>query len=377
VLGSWAESLSGRAGKIDRRRLRFAFYGQVSTEDWQDPVTSRARQVQQAAMLAAGHGTIVAEHYGITLWMPEVGGRVGWQGSGSRGRAPMTGPADAGALIDQLLAHSVALTYDPDDRTSRTVVGPDIDLLAGARHEQMLRATGTCRAAAWFGREGRSSRALGNLITSQAGVVTRRLAAQSGRCGVTHRATVVFVALAAVDTLLAATGCDRLRWLTKPALMPVLMRGRDRPVQRALALGGAGDVALLGRSEVTFRAGLACFLAGHVAWIMALRERPGGGLLRAKPALAAPYLAAFGAVNAYLWKRTGKDRIPVVVYSTALLAMALAALDSGSPRTAAGGALFLASDALIALEKFGGLHLPAHEGVVMAAYTSAQALLAG
>jgi len=24
--------------------LRFAFYGRVSTEDWQDPVTSRARQ---------------------------------------------------------------------------------------------------------------------------------------------------------------------------------------------------------------------------------------------------------------------------------------------------------------------------------------------
>jgi uncharacterized membrane protein YhhN len=56
--------------------------------------------------------------------------------------------------------------------------------------------------------------------------------------------------------------------------------------------------------------------------------------------------------------------------------MSLAALDSGSPRTAAGGALFLASDTLLALEKFGGLRLPAHEGLVMATYTSAQALLA-
>jgi hypothetical protein len=36
--------------------LRFAFYGRVSTEDWQDPVTSRARQLQQAVMLAAGAG---------------------------------------------------------------------------------------------------------------------------------------------------------------------------------------------------------------------------------------------------------------------------------------------------------------------------------
>ena len=185
-----------------------------------------------------------------------------------------------------------------------------------------------------------------------------------------------FAGLAAADTLLAATGRDRQRWLTKPLLMPVLMAGRDRPVRRALALGGAGDVALLGSGELAFTTGLVSFLAGHVAWIVALRQRPGGGLLRTRPVLAAPHVAAFGAVNAYLWKRTGKDRIPVLVYSAALLAMSLVALDTGSPRAAAGGALFLASDCLLALEKFGGLQLPAHEGLVMATYASAQALLA-
>ncbi len=192
-----------------------------------------------------------------------------------------------------------------------------------------------------------------------------------------RRTTVAYVALAAADALLAATGHDRRRWLTKPLLMPVLMIGRDRPAQRALALGGAGDVALLGSGETAFTAGLACFLAGHVAWIIALRRRPGGGRLRARPVLAAPYLAAFGALNAYLWNRTGKDRLPVIAYSAALLAMTLAALDSGAPRTAAGGALFGVSDTLLALEKFGGLHLPAHEALVMATYASAQALLAG
>ena len=106
-----------------------------SSLGWQDPVTSRARQLQQATMLAAGAGVITAEffdtgesrelpwarrpqaaalvaqladpdrgwdaivigeyerafygsqyasmaplfeHYGVTLWMPEVGGRVDW-----------------------------------------------------------------------------------------------------------------------------------------------------------------------------------------------------------------------------------------------------------------------------------------------------------
>src|ERR1700678_4075226 len=114
-------------------RLRFVFYGRVSTEDWQDPVMSRARQREQAGALVRGHGQIVAElfdvgesrtvawarrpqsaalvtqladpdrgwaaivigeyerafygsqyaamaplfeHYGVQLWMPEVGGRV-------------------------------------------------------------------------------------------------------------------------------------------------------------------------------------------------------------------------------------------------------------------------------------------------------------
>lgn len=175
---------------------------------------------------------------------------------------------------------------------------------------------------------------------------------------------------------MAAAGRGRARWLTKPLLMPALMTGRDRATQRALAFGGIGDVALLGESDAAFTAGLVSFLAGHLAWIVALRQRGDRGRLRGRPVLAAPYGAVFVALNAYLWPRTGRDRLPVIVYSTALLAMSLTALDRGSPRAAAGGALFGVSDTLLALERFGGVHLPAHEGLVMATYTAAQALLA-
>jgi uncharacterized membrane protein YhhN len=59
-----------------------------------------------------------------------------------------------------------------------------------------------------------------------------------------------------------------------------------------------------------------------------------------------------------------------------LTATAVAALDTGDDGTAAGGALFMVSDTLLALERFAGVHLPAHEGWVMASYTAAQALLA-
>jgi uncharacterized membrane protein YhhN len=196
-----------------------------------------------------------------------------------------------------------------------------------------------------------------------------------GTVAIMTRSRQLFTVLAVADTVLAATGRDRARRATKPLLMPALMRGKDPAVKRALALGGAGDVALLGSGDVAFLAGLGSFLAGHVAWIAALRPRSAGVLAR-RPALAAPYLVAWAGLDAYLWPRTGKDRIPVLIYSTALLATALAAADTGEADVAAGGALFLVSDALLALEKFGDVHLPMHEGLVMATYTSGQALLA-
>ena len=66
ALVSWAE----RTARWDqcpagRGMVRFVFYGRVSTEDWQDPVTSRARQREQAEALVRGHGVIVAELFDV------------------------------------------------------------------------------------------------------------------------------------------------------------------------------------------------------------------------------------------------------------------------------------------------------------------------
>ncbi len=68
-LAGWAErSALRRAGRLTaagpvRGRLRFVFYGRVSTEDWQDPAMSRARQREQAGAVVRGHGQIVAEFF--------------------------------------------------------------------------------------------------------------------------------------------------------------------------------------------------------------------------------------------------------------------------------------------------------------------------
>ncbi len=70
-LTEWAgRSALRRAGRPPAagpvpERLRFVFYGRVSTEDWQDPVTSRVRQRKQAGALVRGHGQVVAEFFDV------------------------------------------------------------------------------------------------------------------------------------------------------------------------------------------------------------------------------------------------------------------------------------------------------------------------
>jgi site-specific DNA recombinase len=86
-------------GGARARGLRFAFYGRVSTEDWQDPESSLARQLAQAGALVRGHGRIAARF-----------SDVGQSRSVAWGRRPQ-----AAALI--------ALLADPDRGWDAIVVG--------------------------------------------------------------------------------------------------------------------------------------------------------------------------------------------------------------------------------------------------------------
>jgi len=100
ALAAWAEGLaSRREGMQGRGCLRFAFYGRVSTEDRQDPVTSRARQRQQAMMLTAGRGVIVGEFFD----------------TGQSRALPWARRPQAAALVGQLA--------DPDREWDAIVIG--------------------------------------------------------------------------------------------------------------------------------------------------------------------------------------------------------------------------------------------------------------
>ncbi|MGW3131074.1 hypothetical protein [Streptomyces sp. NPDC001123] len=68
VLTRWAHDATLHAAPTARPNsggLRFAFYGRVSTEDPQDPATSRAWHLLGVQALASAHGRIVAEYFDV------------------------------------------------------------------------------------------------------------------------------------------------------------------------------------------------------------------------------------------------------------------------------------------------------------------------
>ncbi|WP_236029009.1 recombinase family protein [Paractinoplanes lichenicola] len=66
---AWVDQTPGRARRRGRRpdqpqgALRFAFYGRMSTTEYQDPTTSQQWQQDNANRLIAGHGTIVIKYF--------------------------------------------------------------------------------------------------------------------------------------------------------------------------------------------------------------------------------------------------------------------------------------------------------------------------
>jgi DNA invertase Pin-like site-specific DNA recombinase len=69
LLMSWINGKTATARRqrcsTTRRGLRFAFYGRVSTEDYQDPASSRRWQLDVAIDLIRGRGHITAEFFDI------------------------------------------------------------------------------------------------------------------------------------------------------------------------------------------------------------------------------------------------------------------------------------------------------------------------
>jgi uncharacterized membrane protein YhhN len=145
-----------------------------------------------------------------------------------------------------------------------------------------------------------------------------------------------------------------------------------RWVVAGLGLSLVGDVALLW-PERGFLPGLVSFLCAHAAYLVAFTRRT---RLAARPAPFAAYALVAGGILAMLWPGVPAGlRAPVVAYVVFLAAMAaqagVVALVRRTGVLAAGGALFVLSDALLATHKFHGA-LPLAPLCILATYWAAQ-----
>lgn len=150
-----------------------------------------------------------------------------------------------------------------------------------------------------------------------------------------------------------------------------------------LVLSLAGDVALLWPKE-GFLPGLIAFLFAHLAYIVGFSGVQRFGARRL-PFVA--YAGIAGAILAVLWPGVPAPlRVPVVLYVVCLASMAAQAAvlwlaergTADEPRwrlVAIGGAFFVASDALLATNKFAG-QLPLAPLWILSTYWLAQWLIA-
>lgn len=145
----------------------------------------------------------------------------------------------------------------------------------------------------------------------------------------------------------------------------------------ALAFGTVGDVMLLSKTQARFLAGLSAFLVGHLAYVACFVSlglpAPGWAWL-ALVALAVSVVVTRDVVPT-TWRQGGaKLAGPVAAYTLVIGAMLLTGWLTGEPLVAAGALVFVASDTLLARDRF-VRPIPHGHLAVMVTYFTGQALI--
>jgi len=196
----------------------------------------------------------------------------------------------------------------------------------------------------------------------------------------------VFVVVSAVLLVARLVGADTVgdvaQWLAMPTLAGVLLsvarwpRGRlVNLVAVALGLSWLGDLLPSFAGDQAFLVMVGCFLAAQVVYVVAFTPYVRRSVVHRRPVALVAYGVVLVGLVAACAPHAGDLLLPVAVYGGCLVSMAV--LATGLGRVAAvGGAVFLVSDALIALEQFvPGWHLAGQDFWVMLTYLAGQALL--
>lgn len=172
---------------------------------------------------------------------------------------------------------------------------------------------------------------------------------------------------------------NTLIFITKPLLMPLLAgwlavetyelppRYLKKMVFAGLAFSTLGDVLLLfaggGSGALFFLMGLVAFLFTHLSYIGGFSSLVNhkNGFLRSQPWWALPFVVFLAGFLWWLWPGIPTDmRLPVSVYAGVITTMALSVVNLRDAVThkifwpmLSGALLFMLSDCLIAVQKFG------------------------
>lgn len=125
-----------------------------------------------------------------------------------------------------------------------------------------------------------------------------------------------------------------------------------------LALSALGDLALAQEDDDRFfLAGLASFLSAHVAYVaLFLASGEGVAILASelwRVGACAALIVFGGFMLSRLWLALDDAmRLPVLAYLIAIVAMGIAAFTTREPLLMAGAVFFIASDAILATERF-------------------------
>lgn len=207
------------------------------------------------------------------------------------------------------------------------------------------------------------------------------------------RLIVALTALAAISAVVEIRaqyfGPRTIVYIFKPLTMVfiiviAMMTGvRDRNGYRHLIVAGlccslVGDVFLMLPSD-QFVPGLLSFLIAHLFYIAAFRTRPSG---LSSIWCSVPCVGYGSLMLWFLFPRLGDMRMPVTIYLVVILVMVWQALNrwavkrrAGAGLAALGAVLFVASDSLIAINRFHSrFHLA--ELLILATYFTAQWLIA-
>jgi uncharacterized membrane protein YhhN len=202
----------------------------------------------------------------------------------------------------------------------------------------------------------------------------------------------IYAVVVVLELLFIYLDQSRLRWFTKPLLMPLLLIGFYTASDKrsglffnlilvALILSWAGDVLL--QVKGMFIPGLISFLLAHVFYIIYFSKTGNGkqGLLQQQWMIGIPVLVY---ILIFLWQLNpflGTLKIPVTIYGITICSMLLTAINTKrkiSNKAAvlffAGAILFVISDSLLAVNLF-AMHHVVLSLFVMLTYAAAQYLI--